>query len=107
MFDLAVIRHRYFEVHGFTATAPEHRPHRGRVAGMRHGRWYEGPYFAVYGAGGGKGTVTQWQNAMGIDWTDVRHEIAQAIPPAYTHHIGHTLHTALTGVPHEATGRAA
>lgn len=58
------------------------------LAGMRHGRWYEGPYFAVYGDGGGKGTVAQWQSAMGIDWTDVRREIAEAIPPAYTRYIG-------------------
>ncbi|MCY0924303.1 DNA cytosine methyltransferase [Streptomyces sp. H27-G5] len=88
MFDLAVIRHRVFEVHGFPTFQSPHVAHRGRVAGMRHGRWYEGPYFAVYGQGGGKGTVAQWQTAMGIDWTDNRHEIAEAIPPAYTRHLG-------------------
>ncbi|MFF2627847.1 DNA methylase [Kitasatospora griseola] len=87
MFDLGVIRHRYFELHGFTVAAPAHRPHRGRVAGMRHGKWYDGPYFAAYGEGGGKGTVPQWQNAMGIHWTSIRREIAEAIPPAYTAHI--------------------
>ncbi|GAA2246343.1 hypothetical protein GCM10010430_30470 [Kitasatospora cystarginea] len=87
MFGLRVIRHRYFEVHGFTANAPSHQPHRGRVAGMRHGQWFEGPYFAVYGEGGGKGTVSQWQDAMGIHWTDVRREIAEAIPPAYTTYV--------------------
>lgn len=88
MFGLQVIRHRYFELSGFEFTSPEHKPHRGRVAGYRHGQWYEGPYFAVYGDGGGKGTVQQWQQAMGIDWTDVRKEIAEAIPPAYTEFIG-------------------
>ncbi|ANU79502.1 DNA methylase [Mycobacterium phage Gompeii16] len=67
---------------------PAHVPHRGRVAGYRHGRWYDGPYFAVYGDGGGKGTVAQWQQAMGMDWTDVRKEIAEAIPPAYTEYVG-------------------
>ncbi|MFD9615958.1 DNA methylase [Streptomyces virginiae] len=87
MFGLAVIRHRVFEVHGFPTLQTPHIAHRGRVAGMRHGRWYEGPYFAVYGQGGGKGTVAQWQTAMGIDWTTNRHEIAEAIPPAYTQHI--------------------
>lgn len=91
MFGLAVIRHRYFEIHDFDAVAPEHKPHRGRVAGMRHGEWFEGPYFAVYGEGGGKGTVAEWQQAMGIDWTDVRKEIAEAIPPAYTEWIGRQL----------------
>jgi DNA (cytosine-5)-methyltransferase 1 len=89
MFGLSVIRHRFFELGGWTADRPEHRKHRGRVAGMRHGEWFTGPYFAVYGDGGGKGSVAQWQEAMGIDWTDVRKEIAEAIPPAYTEFIGH------------------
>ncbi|MEU1822642.1 DNA methylase [Streptomyces abikoensis] len=95
MFGLAVIRHRNFELGGWHALAPVHRPHRGRVSGMRHGRWYTGPYFAVYGQGGGKGTVQEWQQAMGITWTDVRKEIAEAIPPAYgawlgEHFLAHT-----------------
>ncbi|RAG81735.1 DNA methylase [Streptacidiphilus pinicola] len=88
MFGLAVIRHRNFELGGWTAPAAIHLPHRGRVAGMRHGRWFTGPYFAVYGQGGGKGTVTQWQQAMGIHWTDQRRELAEAIPPAYTQWLG-------------------
>ena len=88
IFGLAVIRHRYFELGRWTAVAPAHKAHRGRVAGMRHGEWFTGPYFAVYGEGGGKGSVAQWQAAMGIDWTDDRHEIAEAIPPAYTEFVG-------------------
>lgn len=95
MFGLAVIRHRYFELGGWAMNPPEHRPHRGRVAGMRHGQWYEGPYFAVYGDGGGKGSVPQWQSAMGIDWTDVRAEIREAIPPAYTEFVGRGLAAAV------------
>lgn len=88
MFSLKVIRHRKFELGGWTADKPEHKAHRGRVAGMRHGVWYEGPYFAVYGNGGGKGTVPQWQDAMGIHWTNNRKSIAEAIPPAYTEWVG-------------------
>jgi hypothetical protein len=91
MFGLDVIRHRYFEVSGFTATAPTHKPHRGRVRGWRHGTYYDGPYVAIYGDGGGKGSVAEWQAAMGIDWTDDRKAIAEAIPPAYTEHIGRQL----------------
>lgn len=104
MFGLAVIRHRGFELGGWTMPQPPHPKHRGRVAGMRHGRWYTGPYYAVYGQGGGKGTVAQWQQAMGITWTTVRKEIAEAIPPAYTHHIGQALAAVLTGA---AQGEAA
>lgn len=91
MFGLGVIRHRYFEVDGFTVVQPVHVPHRGRVAGYRHGEWFEGPYFAVYGDGGGKGSVAQWQVAMGMPWTSVRKEIAEAIPPAYAEFIGAAL----------------
>jgi hypothetical protein len=91
MFGLDVIRHRYFELGGWFAMQPIHVPHRGRVAGMRHGEWFTGPYFAVYGDGGGKGTVAQWQAAMGIDWTDDRRELAEAIPPAYTEYVGAAL----------------
>lgn len=95
MFALRVLRHRYFELGNWTGTAPEHQPHRGRVAGWRHGQYYDGPYFAVYGNGGGKGTVAQWQDAMGIDWTSDRRELAEAIPPAFTQHIGTQLMAAL------------
>ena len=94
MFGLGVIRHRYFEV-SFPVAQPAHKPHRGRVAGYRHGEWFDGPYFAVYGDGGGKGSVEQWQQAMGITWTNVRKEIAEAIPPAYTAFIGTQLMTHL------------
>ncbi|GAS98847.1 gp77 [Mycolicibacterium canariasense] len=94
MFGLSVIRHRIFESNR-PLQQLSHRPHRGRVAGYRHGQWFDGPYFAVYGDGGGKGTVAQWQKAMGIDWTDVRREIAEAIPPAYTEHIGRQLLNAI------------
>lgn len=90
MFGLDVIRHRYFEC-SFPVVQPAHIKHRGRVAGWRHGQYFDGPYFAVYGDGGGKGTVAQWQQAMGIDWTDVRLEIAEAIPPAYAEYVGRQL----------------
>lgn len=95
MFGLSVIRHRVFELGNWSMLEPQHQKHRGRVSGMRHGQWFTGPYFAVYGNGGGKGTVAQWQAAMGIDWTDVRREIAEAIPPAYSEYIGSGLLSSL------------
>lgn len=91
MFGLGVIRHRHFELSGFDIAQPEHVEHRGRVAGWRHGVYYEGPYFAVYGDGGGKGTLDQWREAMGTPWMQTRHEIAESIPPAYTEFIGRQL----------------
>lgn len=92
MFALGVIRHRYFEC-SFPVTQPPHLRHRGRVRGWRHGEYFDGPYVAVYGDGGGKGSVSEWQEAMGIDWTDDRKSIAEAIPPAYTEFVGRQLIT--------------
>ena len=96
MFGLRVFRHRLFELGGWAMLQPHHPTHRGhRVAGWRHGIRYEGDMVAVYGAGGGKGSVSEWQSAMGIDWTASRTELAEAVPPAYTAHVGLQLMQAL------------
>lgn len=87
MFGLGVLRHRKIELVNWAAPKPEHVKHRGRVRGYRHGVWHDGPYIAAYGNGGGKGSVKEMQDAMGIHWTDVRHELTEAIPPAYTAYI--------------------
>lgn len=83
-----VWRHRDFELSGFEVLQPDHPKHHGRVRGWRHSRNYDGDYVAAYGSGGGKATVPEMQHALGIDWTDVREELTEAIPPAYTEHIG-------------------
>ncbi|MGW1553796.1 DNA methylase [Streptomyces sp. NPDC002346] len=88
MFGLGVLRHRCFELGGWTVPQPPHPKHRGYVRGYRHGVYRDGPYVAAYGAGGGKATVPEMQAAMGITWTDVREELTEAIPPAYTQWIG-------------------
>ena len=61
-----------------------------------------GRAIAVYGHAGGSskrdglkfGGTNEWREAMGIDWMTGA-ELAQAIPPAYTEFIGHTLSKAL------------
>lgn len=88
MFGLPILRHRTFEVGGWFPMAIEHTQHTGRVRGHRHGVRYEGEYLACYGDGGGKATVPEMQAALGIDWTDVRKELTEAIPPAYTRFLG-------------------
>jgi len=88
MFGLGVLRHRNFETGNWFTLAIPHVKHRGRVRGWRHGAYFEGPYIAAYGKGGGKGEVPEIQAAMGITWTDVREELTEAIPPAYTEWLG-------------------
>ncbi|WP_406427531.1 DNA methylase [Streptomyces sp. NBC_00147] len=94
MFGLRVLRHRNFELGGWGVGQPAHPHHRGYVRGHRHGVYREGPYVAPYGDGGGKATVPEMQTAMGITWTDVREELTEAIPPAYTNWIGTAFMTA-------------
>jgi hypothetical protein len=88
MFGLGVTRHRKIELGGWSTDKPTHLEHRGYVRGWRHGEYRDGPYVAAYGDGGGKATVPEMQEAMGIPWTDVRKELTEAIPPAYTEWIG-------------------
>ncbi|WP_433894613.1 DNA methylase [Streptomyces sp. CA-111067] len=93
-FGLGVLRHRTFELGRWSTTKPAHPRHRGYVRGYRHGQYRDGPYVAAYGSGGGKATVPEMQHAMGITWTDVRGELTEAIPPAFTQWIGRAFLTA-------------
>lgn len=87
--ELAVIRHRIFEIHGATVSQPAHVPHKGR-RGL--------DYFTVAGHSGGKstrdkvriGSFEEWSRAMGIDWMTSK-ELSQAIPPAYSEWIARQL----------------
>lgn len=76
-------RHRLFECSFPVMAIP--CQHRGQPVG-------------VYGHGGGgsmtrgyKGSGQEYRDAMDIHWGATKAEIAQAIPPAYTEHIGHYL----------------
>ncbi|MFI5672910.1 DNA methylase [Streptomyces sp. NPDC051704] len=88
MFGLGVLRHRNFELGGWSAAKPKHVRHRGYVRGWRHGEYRDGPYVAAYGNGGGKATIAEMQQAMGIHWTDLREELTEAIPPAFSEWLG-------------------
>jgi DNA (cytosine-5)-methyltransferase 1 len=86
-FGLRTYRHRYFEL-SFGVPRPPHAPHVGYVDGWRHGRWMKGTMIGVWGHGGGKGTVQDWQQALDTPWIRSRKGLANAIPPAYTEWIG-------------------
>jgi C-5 cytosine-specific DNA methylase len=89
MFDLKVFRHRIFELGRWTMPKPTHPSHKGhRVSGWNHGVRYDGDMFGVYGDGGGKGSISDWQYAMGIGHIDTKKSLSESIPPAFTFHIG-------------------
>lgn len=93
MFDLRVIRHRYFELEGFEVVQPEHIKHRGMVK--------DGYYVTVAGNGGdyaghnfcklmdlpGATQLKTWQVAMDIDWIQNKKTLREAVPPAYSAYI--------------------
>ena len=101
MFGLPVYRHRRFET-SFLFLSPEHHKHdqvigSGRMindrrkgslnAGSRRGAWGKSPIVTV---AGGQFRKADGERALGIDWMS-KAELAQAIPPAYTQHIGEQL----------------
>jgi DNA (cytosine-5)-methyltransferase 1 len=86
MFGLRVIRHRSFELSGVVVPQPEHGQHAA-------------DYVTVTGHTGGSskrdgtagfGTIEDWKEAMGIDWLPAS-KLCEAIPPAYSEHIGRRL----------------
>jgi hypothetical protein len=95
MFGLRVLRHRLFETN-WALDQPAHPKHRGAVRGWRHGGYRDGPYVAVYGSGGGKASHAEGSAAMGIYWMSAD-GVREAIPPAYTEHIGRYLIAELGG----------
>lgn len=97
MFGLQVIRHRLFEA-SFPLSAPPHGSHVGEFyapAGHGDPNWKRrdaNPHLS------GPGYADRCRKAMGMDWVN-RDELAQAIPPAYTEHLGLLLMAALKRSP--------
>lgn len=84
-FGLGTYRHRLFES-SVQLTAPKHRSHDKPTTKMGR-RPKPGEMMHVVGNFSG---VAQARVAMGIDWM-TRDELREAIPPAYTEHIGRQL----------------
>ncbi|WP_433868446.1 DNA methylase [Saccharopolyspora sp. CA-218241] len=87
---LRVYRHRLFET-TFPLPVPPHPQHMARLTKMGRPP-AAGEFMHVVGNFSG---VQQAREAMGIDWM-TRDGLREAIPPAYTHHIGGALLRALT-----------
>lgn len=83
MFGLALRRERWFETswHGFALNmGHDHRRKAVSVVGHGTPTW-------VRRSLGFNPTIADYRAAMGIDWMN-RDELSQAIPPAYTCHVG-------------------
>jgi DNA (cytosine-5)-methyltransferase 1 len=82
-------RHRLFESSHLIPSLP-HPPH--VVKSPRSNVYVEGQFMTIYGH---VSPVDKAREVMGIDWAMSQAEVANAIPPAYTEHIGRTLLAAL------------
>jgi DNA (cytosine-5)-methyltransferase 1 len=97
-FGLAVRRHRLFESNVAILSLPcahylqTEKKYWTSVSAHRGANRFTSAVVQVYGNGGGS---EHWPEAMGIDWMD-KDGLTQAIPPAYTEHIGGYLMAALT-----------
>lgn len=89
MFDLRVLRHRYFETFPVIWFPPRQCQHIGKASGNKN---YKGKkrtleFWEYLTITGHDFIVNDAQIAMGINWMR-KDELSQAIPPAYTKWIG-------------------
>lgn len=100
-FGLRTYRHRRFEhSRHLTLTAPEHLPHIKRAPNRRRKeRWLAGDHASITGDVG----TYVGPEAMGIDWM-TGNELCEAIPPAYTRHVGAQLMTYVMAGHLQASG---
>ena len=84
MFGLELYRHRLFESN-IDLTEPDHPPH--TMPASKAGHWTPGTVMSISGH---IAPIAKAREVMGIDWCN-REELAEAIPPTYTEHIGKEL----------------
>lgn len=85
MFGIETYRHRLFETN-WTLTAPEHPDHIARTTKMGRSP-VDGEYMHIVGNFSG---VERARGVMAMPWAN-RDGLREAIPPAYTEHIGRAM----------------
>jgi DNA (cytosine-5)-methyltransferase 1 len=84
MFGRELYRHRLFETN-WPLVAPDHPPH--TIPASKAGHWRPGTVMSVAGH---VAPIAKARDVMEINWT-TRAELAEAIPPYYTEHVGQQL----------------
>lgn len=87
MFGLPISRHRIFETSRHIAV-PTHPKCSGVAKRFAAENNWDYRDMSVTGKGRHAGTSERWKKILGIDWNLRQSQLAEAIPPAYTHHIG-------------------
>lgn len=86
-FGLAIHRHRLFEVNA--QPSPSSGCNRSQSArAWADERGWDYRDMTVTGKGRRAGTADRWRELLGMDWPTTQHELAEAIPPAYTEWVG-------------------
>lgn len=86
MFGLRVYRHRSFEA-SFPLLAPGHPPHSARC--VRNGYLpNDDQFMSIHGGRHSKAWREKAAEEMDVPWMQTIREVCEAIPPAYTRHIG-------------------
>lgn len=87
MFGLPIPRHRLFEC-SFPVAQPPHPACRGVAKRFAAARGWEYRDMSVTGKGRRAGTAERWKELLGLEGSMTQHQLAEAIPPAYTEYIG-------------------
>ncbi|MEE9215763.1 MAG: DNA cytosine methyltransferase [Thermodesulfobacteriota bacterium] len=91
MFDLKILRHRFFEIEGFHVPRIKHFKHKlnvqeGTAIGVYTGM--ADPRKVSSKTGHLNEDIETWQKALEVNWVKNRKNLAQCIPPKYSKYIG-------------------
>jgi DNA (cytosine-5)-methyltransferase 1 len=87
MFGLPLYRHRDFES-SLELEAPAHPAHTWRCTRNGYLPTAEKPFMSIHGGKHSKAWQRAAAAAMGVPWATTIREVCEAIPPAYTRHLG-------------------
>lgn len=90
MFGRPIPRHRVFSS-GARVEIPVHSDCRGLAKRSSETLGWDYRDMSVTGKGRRAGTSERWSALLGVDWPMTQHDLAEAIPPAYTEFIGEQL----------------